>query len=135
MFELCCFWFCINFPKNFEYIYLILARRFLAWPVTVKNKRFKDSISISLNIQVGIFELWDWVYKQVSTGPKLVQTLLSMVVGTRFPVLRKFRCKKSYLERVGSRTQSQHFQTSKQEFRPHSWKIQSSELKSKISAL
>jgi hypothetical protein len=54
----------------------------------------------SRDIQVWIFEPWDWVYFQAlsswaraKTFQKLVQTPFFMVLSTRIPVLRKFRSK------------------------------------------
>jgi hypothetical protein len=55
--------------------------------------RFRD-------IQVGIFEPWDWAYFQALLSwawaeiyQKLVQTPYFMVLSTGIPVLRKFRFK------------------------------------------
>jgi hypothetical protein len=89
----------------------------------------------SRDIQVGIFEPWDWVYFQAlprrvraEICEKLVKTQFFMVLNTGIPVLRKFMLKnmqKSHLERVRFRTQSKHFQAADQKFRPYSWEIHS----------
>jgi hypothetical protein len=54
----------------------------------------------SRDIQVGIFEPWDWVYFQAlpsrvraETCEKLVQTPFFIVLNTGIPVLRKFMLK------------------------------------------
>jgi hypothetical protein len=54
----------------------------------------------SRDIQVGIFEPWDWVYFQAlptrvraEICEKLVQTLFFMVLNTGIPDLRKFMLK------------------------------------------
>jgi hypothetical protein len=51
----------------------------------------------SRNIQVGIFEPWDWLYFQAlpswvrtKTYQKLVQSPFFMILSTRIPDLRKF---------------------------------------------
>jgi hypothetical protein len=67
-------------------------------------------MNTSRDIQVGIFELWDWVYfqslpswKRVETCQNLVQTSVFMVFTSEILVFRKLRFKnlqKSLLERV-----------------------------------
>jgi hypothetical protein len=89
----------------------------------------------SRDIQVEIFEPWDWVYflalpswAWAEICQKVVQTPFVMVLNTGISVLRKFMLKnlqKSYLERVRFRTQSQHFQATDRKFRPYSWEIDS----------
>jgi hypothetical protein len=61
-----------------------------------------------------------------------------MVLNTDIPVLRKFwlkTYKKSHLERVRFRAQSQYFQATFPNFRPYSWDMHSSQLIFKFSAL
>jgi hypothetical protein len=111
------FWIKIAFPKNFEYKHKILGpipdspfwrNRCRHHPVFVlqHNKTNKSSKVIlstmhrSWDIQVGIFEPWDWVYFQAlpswawaETCQKLTQTTFFMVLSTGILVLRKCRFK------------------------------------------
>jgi hypothetical protein len=54
------------------------------------NESSKDTV----DIQVGIFEPWSWVFQvlwtsqRAGTSPKLAQTQFSMVLSTRIPVLK-----------------------------------------------